>query len=50
MALDEEQQRDEAAANDDSLADAADGTGGIDDEPTQDNDEAGFDAEPELKQ
>jgi segregation and condensation protein B len=50
LALDEEQQRDEAAANDDSLADDADGTDGTDDEPTQDDNEAGFDAEPELKQ
>ena len=44
LALDEEQQRDDAS-NDDSLDDA-DGT---DDDTTKDNDKAGLDAEPELR-
>jgi segregation and condensation protein B len=50
LALDEEQQRDEAAANDDSPADDAERIDGTDDDNPPDNDEAGFDAEPELKQ
>jgi segregation and condensation protein B len=48
LALDEEQQREEAAANDDSPADGDDAASD-DETPMQDNDEAGFDAEPELK-
>ena len=46
LALDEEQQREDAAANDDSLADDADGSDG---DTTEDNDKAGLDAEPELR-